>query len=75
MSEGCRGADAVIEAVGTAVTWQWAVQMARKGGTVNLFGGCPRGSHVEFDPAALALFRDHDQVDFSSHAAVHARSA
>ena len=53
MSDGCRGADAVIEAVGTATTWQWAVQMARKGGTVNLFGGCPRGSHVEFDPAAL----------------------
>jgi len=53
MSDGGRGADAVIEAVGTSTTWQWAVQMARKGGTVNLFGGCPRGTHVEFDPAAL----------------------
>jgi L-iditol 2-dehydrogenase len=53
LSDGGRGADAVIEAVGTATTWQWAVQMARKGGTVNLFGGCPRGTHVEFDPAAL----------------------
>jgi L-iditol 2-dehydrogenase len=29
LSEGGRGADAVVEAVGTAVTWQWAVQMAR----------------------------------------------
>ena len=47
------GADAVIEAVGSPVTWQWAMQMVRKGGTVNLFGGCPRGSQVQFDPAAL----------------------
>jgi len=53
LSDNGRGADAVIEAVGRAETWQWAVQMARKGGTVNLFGGCPRGAHVEFDPAAL----------------------
>jgi L-iditol 2-dehydrogenase len=43
----------VIEAVGTAVTWQWALQMVRKGGTVNLFGGCPRGTEVKIDPTAL----------------------
>jgi L-iditol 2-dehydrogenase len=53
LSEGGRGTDAVIEAVGSATTWQWAVQMVRKGGTVNLFGGCPRGTQVNFDPAAL----------------------
>jgi L-iditol 2-dehydrogenase len=53
LTEGMRGADAVIEAVGSPTTWQWAVQMVRKGGTVNLFGGCPRGSEVRFDPAAL----------------------
>jgi L-iditol 2-dehydrogenase len=53
LSEGGRGTDAVIEAVGSAITWQWAVQMVRKGGTVNLFGGCPRGTQVNFDPAAL----------------------
>jgi len=53
LTEGTRGADCVIEAVGSPVTWQWAVQMVRKGGTVNLFGGCPRGSEVHFDPAAL----------------------
>ena len=53
LSEGGRGTDAVIEAVGSAATWQWAVQMVRKGGTVNLFGGCPRGTQVNFDPAAL----------------------
>jgi L-iditol 2-dehydrogenase len=53
LTDGARGADAVIEAVGSAVTWQWALQMVRKGGTVNLFGGCPRGTQVNFDPAAL----------------------
>jgi L-iditol 2-dehydrogenase len=53
LTESGRGADSVIEAVGSPVTWQWAIQMVRRGGTVNLFGGCPRGSHVEFDPAAL----------------------
>jgi L-iditol 2-dehydrogenase len=53
LTEGGRGADSVIEAVGSPTTWQWAVQMVRRGGVVNLFGGCPRGSRVEFDPAAL----------------------
>lgn len=53
LTAGQRGADSVIEAVGQPLTWQWAIQMVRRGGTVNLFGGCPRDSHVEFDPAAL----------------------
>lgn len=47
------GADSVIEAVGTAATWQWALQMVRCGGTVNLFGGCPRGTKVEFETSAI----------------------
>jgi L-iditol 2-dehydrogenase len=47
------GADAVIEAVGSPVTWQWAMQMVRCGGTINLFGGCPRGTKVEFESSAL----------------------
>ena len=53
LSDGSRGADSVIEAVGSPTTWQWAIQMVRRGGTVNLFGGCPRGTQVQFDPAAL----------------------
>jgi L-iditol 2-dehydrogenase len=44
-----RGADIVFEAVATPEAWQWAVQMARKGGLVNLFGGPPRGTTVSFD--------------------------
>lgn len=53
LTDGKRGADAVVEAVGSAMTWQWAIQMVRKGGKVNLFGGCPHGTQVEFDPALL----------------------
>src|SRR5271167_2612490 len=53
LTEGGRGADAVIEAVGSPATWQWALQMVRKGGTVNLFGGCPKGSEMRIDPGAL----------------------
>jgi L-iditol 2-dehydrogenase len=44
-----RGADIVCEAVATPEAWQCAVQMARKGGLVNLFGGPPAGTSVEFD--------------------------
>ncbi len=41
--------DAVIEAVGKPETWEAAMQLVRKGGTVNLFGGCPSGTKVSFD--------------------------
>jgi L-iditol 2-dehydrogenase len=47
------GADSVIEAVGSQKTWQWAMQMVRCGGTVNLFGGCPRETKVEFESSLL----------------------
>jgi L-iditol 2-dehydrogenase len=41
-----RGFDGVLEAVGTPETWAYAMQLARKGGVVNWFGGCPAGSTV-----------------------------
>ncbi len=53
MTERGYGADAVVEAVGSATTWEWALQMVRKGGVVNLFSGCPAGSEVKIDPRAL----------------------
>ncbi len=53
ITEGQRGADAVIEAVGSPMTWEWALGMVRRGGTVNLFGGCPQGTEVRLDPTAL----------------------
>jgi L-iditol 2-dehydrogenase len=48
-----RGVDIAIEAVGKPQTWQWAVDMVRRGGTVNFFGGCPNESKVTLDTALL----------------------
>lgn len=50
---GGRGTDIAIEAVGKAETWHWAVDMVRRGGTVNFFGGCPTNSHVSLDTNLL----------------------
>jgi L-iditol 2-dehydrogenase len=44
-----RGADLVIEAVGRPETWETAPRLARKGGTVLVFGGCPSGTMVPFE--------------------------
>jgi L-iditol 2-dehydrogenase len=48
-----RGFDLVIEAVGKPETWEAAVQLVRKGGIVNFFGGCPSGTSVHFDTGLL----------------------
>jgi L-iditol 2-dehydrogenase len=48
-----RGVDIAIEAVGKPQTWEWATNMARRGGTVNFFGGCPNDSRVHLDTALL----------------------
>ena len=44
-----RGVDIAIEAVGMPEAWEEAVEMVRKGGTVNFFGGCAVGTHVTLD--------------------------
>ncbi len=48
-----RGTDIAIEAVGKPETWHWAVDMVRRGGIVNFFGGCPNESRVNLDTALL----------------------
>jgi L-iditol 2-dehydrogenase len=48
-----RGADVVIEAVANPTTWEWAVDMVRKGGVVNFFGGPPTGTSVALDTNRL----------------------
>jgi L-iditol 2-dehydrogenase len=48
-----RGVDIAIEAVAIPQTWQWAVDMVRKGGTVNFFGGPAAGTKVELDTNRL----------------------
>ena len=52
-TEGRRGADVVIEAVGTPEAWQLATQMVRPGGTVNFFGGCPQNTSLCLDTSLL----------------------
>lgn len=44
-----RGVDIAVEAVGVPEAWEEAVEMVRKGGTVNFFGGCAVGTHVNLD--------------------------
>ena len=44
-----RGVDIAIEAVGVPEAWEEAVEMVRKGGTVNFFGGCAVGTQVTLD--------------------------
>jgi L-iditol 2-dehydrogenase len=44
-----RGVDIAIEAVGEPEAWEEAVELVRKGGTVNFFGGCASGTHVNLD--------------------------
>ncbi len=48
-----RGADSVIEAVGRPEAWETAVRLARRGGVVNFFGGCPNGTTVEIDTSLM----------------------
>jgi len=45
--------DVVIEAVGQPATWETAVQVVRKGGLVNFFGGCPSGTTVRLNTAHI----------------------
>jgi len=45
--------DAVIEAVGQPETWEAAVQLVRKGGAVNFFGGCPSGTSITLDATLI----------------------
>ncbi|MGE0200877.1 MAG: zinc-binding dehydrogenase [Candidatus Melainabacteria bacterium] len=53
LTEAGRGFDRVIEAVGQPETWGLAVDLVRRGGLVNLFGGCPAGTTVPVDTRRL----------------------
>ena len=47
------GADAVIEAIGLPSTWEQALKMVRKGGTVLEFGGCPPNTEIKVSTQLL----------------------
>ncbi len=52
LTDGC-GADVVIEATGLPATWEQALRMVRKGGTVLEFGGCPPGTEIKVNTELL----------------------
>jgi L-iditol 2-dehydrogenase len=53
LTEGGRGVDVAIEATGFPKVWEMTILMARKGGTVNLFGGCASGTSINIDTQLL----------------------
>jgi L-iditol 2-dehydrogenase len=44
-----RGVDVSIEAIGLPETWEEAIRLPRKGGTVVFYGGCASGTKISFD--------------------------
>lgn len=52
-ANGGRGPDEVIESIGLPETWEMAIQIARKGGTVVEYGGCPSGTTITVDTKRL----------------------
>jgi L-iditol 2-dehydrogenase len=60
-----QGVDIAIEAVGHPESWQEAVEMVRKGGSVNFFGGCAQGTEVKLDTNRIHY------SDITLHATFH----
>lgn len=48
-----RGADVVIEAAGLPQVWEQSIKMVRRGGVVNLFGGCKPGTTINVETGLL----------------------
>jgi L-iditol 2-dehydrogenase len=69
-----RGVDVAIEAVGKPDTWQMAVKMVRRGGTVNFFGGCPSESHITLETQLLHYSEITCKASFH-HTPMHIRKA
>jgi L-iditol 2-dehydrogenase len=57
-----RGADIVVECTGAQEVWESAPALARRGGTVILFGGLPSETRVQFDATRL----HYDEVQLYS---------
>lgn len=69
-----RGVDVAIEAVGKPDTWDQAVHMLRRGGTVNFFGGCPNDSRVDLETSLLHYSEITCKASFH-HTPYHIRKA
>ncbi|MHB8867626.1 MAG: zinc-dependent alcohol dehydrogenase [Thermoleophilia bacterium] len=53
LTEDGRGVDVAVEAVGRPEVWDYTVSIVRRGGVVNLFGGCEEGSVARIDTYRL----------------------
>lgn len=47
------GADIIIEATGVPSVWETAIACGRPGGTINLFGGCPKDTTINVNTDRL----------------------
>lgn len=54
--------DVVIEATGKPEVWKQAIDLVRRGGRVNLFGGCPDGTQLLLDTRRM----HYDQITLFS---------
>ena len=69
-----RGVDIAIEAVGRPESWEMAVRILRRGGTVNFFGGCPSDSRIALDTSLLHYSEISCKASFH-HTPSHIRRA
>lgn len=69
-----RGVDIAIEAVGKPHTWELCVQLVRRGGTVNFFGGCPSETRISLATALLHYSEITCKASFH-HTPAHIRRA
>jgi len=69
-----KGLDIAIEAVGIPELWEKMIDLVRKGGTVNLFGGCKSGTKISLDTRRI----HYDEIKIAStfhHTPRHIREA
>jgi len=52
-TEDKKGLDVAIECVGLPEIWERMFSLVRKGGTINLFGGCKSGTSINIDTRRL----------------------
>ena len=69
-----KGLDVSIEAVGLPELWEKAIELTRRGGTVNLFGGCKSGTQINLDTRRV----HYDEIKIISifhHTPAHVRES
>ncbi len=68
------GPDIVIEAVGKPDSWQAALELARPGALVNMFGGCSPGSKIDIDTYKLH-YEELRIIGVFHHTPIHIKTA